>query len=68
VKNAVEYALDIGYRHIDTAFAYGNEKDIGDALKKKFSQGKLKREDVFITTKVMLDLFLNLCFLILSII
>ncbi|KAJ8918851.1 hypothetical protein NQ315_011139 [Exocentrus adspersus] len=45
-------ALEIGYRHIDTAFAYKNEAFIGRVLKKWFSSGKLKREDVFITTKL----------------
>lgn len=42
----------MGYRHIDTAFAYGNEHIIGDVLKTWFKSGKLKREDVFITTKL----------------
>jgi aldehyde reductase len=52
LKNAVETAIDIGYRHIDTAFAYFNEKDIGEALKKVISSGKVKRSDLFITTKL----------------
>ncbi|OGU14300.1 MAG: glyoxal reductase [Ignavibacteria bacterium GWB2_35_12] len=46
--NAVRYALDIGYRHIDTAALYANEKDVGIAVK----QSKLAREEIFITTKV----------------
>uniref|UniRef100_A0A0N5ACZ1 Aldo_ket_red domain-containing protein n=1 Tax=Syphacia muris TaxID=451379 RepID=A0A0N5ACZ1_9BILA len=50
VGNAVKWALDAGYRLIDTAELYGNEKEIGDALQEYFKAGKIKREDVFITT------------------
>jgi methylglyoxal/glyoxal reductase len=45
---AVKYALKIGYKHIDTAMIYGNESDVGKALK----DSDVKREDIFITTKV----------------
>jgi diketogulonate reductase-like aldo/keto reductase len=45
--NAVRWALELGYRHIDTAQAYGNEESVGKALK----QSGVKREDVFVTTK-----------------
>jgi methylglyoxal/glyoxal reductase len=44
----VRYALKIGYRQIDTAELYGNEKDVGRALR----ESGIRREDVFITTKV----------------
>jgi methylglyoxal/glyoxal reductase len=47
-RRAVKYALEIGYRHIDTAQLYGNEADVGDALR----ESGIKREEVFITTKV----------------
>ncbi len=47
-QRAVEYALKIGYRHIDTARIYNNESDVGTALRKS----GIKREDVFITTKL----------------
>jgi methylglyoxal/glyoxal reductase len=47
-ERAVSYALKIGYRHIDTASIYGNESDVGNALR----QSGLRREEVFITTKV----------------
>ena len=47
-KRAVGYALEIGYRHIDTAELYGNEADVGSAL----HASSIKREDIFITTKV----------------
>lgn len=49
---AVKTALDEGYRLIDTATVYQNEADIGEALAEYFGTGKLKREDVFIVTKL----------------
>jgi diketogulonate reductase-like aldo/keto reductase len=52
VEAAVRTALDIGYRLIDTASAYGNEAEIGAVLHEYITNGKLKREDVFVTTKV----------------
>lgn len=48
VGQAVKDALDIGYRHIDTAQAYGNEDGVGSGLR----DSGVKREDVFVTTKV----------------
>lgn len=47
-RKAVEYALKIGYRHIDTARIYGNESDVGAAIR----ESGIKREDVFVTTKL----------------
>ena len=47
-QRAVEYALKIGYRHVDTARIYNNESDVGTALRKS----GIKREEVFITTKL----------------
>lgn len=52
VKTAVKDAIDLGYRHIDTAFFYGNEKEIGEAVREKINDGTVTREDLFITTKV----------------
>ena len=46
-ENAVRWALELGYRHVDTAQAYGNEESVGRAL----SDSGLPREEVFITTK-----------------
>lgn len=48
VKTAVEAALRHGYRHIDTAFAYGNEKEVGDGIK----ASGVPRGDIFLTTKL----------------
>jgi diketogulonate reductase-like aldo/keto reductase len=48
VKNAVHYALDAGYRLIDTASFYENEKSIGEAVR----ESDVPREELFITTKV----------------
>ncbi|MBI5135053.1 aldo/keto reductase [Candidatus Uhrbacteria bacterium] len=52
VGAAVEYALSIGYRHIDCAAVYRNEKEIGQAFHTVFSKGQLKREQVFVTSKL----------------
>ena len=46
-KNSVIRALDAGYRHIDTAFAYGNESAVGAGIK----ESGVKRDDIFVTTK-----------------
>ena len=46
--NSVKAAVEAGYRHIDTAYVYGNEGGVGEALK----QCDVKREDLFITTKL----------------
>jgi diketogulonate reductase-like aldo/keto reductase len=46
-ENAVRWALELGYRHVDTAQAYGNEESVGRAIR----ASGVAREDVFITTK-----------------
>lgn len=49
--HAVRHALDVGYRHIDTATAYGNEDQVGRAV----ADSTVPREEVFITTKLPPD-------------
>jgi diketogulonate reductase-like aldo/keto reductase len=53
--DAVKTALRLGYRHIDTAERYGNEAAVGEGLQQGLAASGLKREDVFVTTKVYHD-------------
>jgi 2,5-diketo-D-gluconate reductase B len=52
---AVKTALRLGYRHIDTAERYGNETEVGEGLAQGLQAAGLKREEVFLTTKVYQD-------------
>jgi diketogulonate reductase-like aldo/keto reductase len=56
VAETVEKAIYAGYRHIDCASVYGNEKNIGRVLTEIFKSGFLKREDLWITSKVWNDM------------
>ena len=51
--NSVYYALEDGYRLIDTAQYYGNEEGVGEGLKRAIDNGVVTRDEVFITTKIM---------------
>ena len=51
-KNATMAALEAGFRALDTAERYQTEKEVGEAMKEVFKAGKIKREDVFVTTKL----------------
>ena len=48
----IETALDVGYRHLDTAQVYKTEPMVGQAIKNKIKEGAISRQDVFVTTKV----------------
>ncbi|GLT37512.1 hypothetical protein SLA2020_118250 [Shorea laevis] len=52
VGQAVIAAVKAGYRHIDCARVYDNEKEVGNALKELFSSGVVKRSEMFITSKL----------------
>lgn len=51
-KNAVRTALEIGYRHIDTAAIYGNEDAVGEGIAEFLKNNNVSREELFIVTKV----------------
>lgn len=52
VKQAVEIAIANGYRHIDCAHCYENQHEVGEAINNKIADGTVKREDLWITTKI----------------
>uniref|UniRef100_A0ACB8F4G3 Alcohol dehydrogenase [NADP(+)] n=1 Tax=Sphaerodactylus townsendi TaxID=933632 RepID=A0ACB8F4G3_9SAUR len=53
VKDAIKYALSVGYRHIDCATAYSNEAEVGEAFLETVGDDKIvKREELFVTSKL----------------
>lgn len=52
VRKAVFVAIEAGYRHIDTAEIYGDEEQVGLGIADAFNKGIVKREDIFVTTKL----------------
>lgn len=52
VQAAVREAIRLGYRHIDCAMAYGNEAEIGQAIRDAIEAGEVRRQDLWITSKL----------------
>lgn len=51
----VEHAIDVGYRHIDTAALYKNEESVGRGIQRAIDKGTVTREELFVTTKLWND-------------
>jgi diketogulonate reductase-like aldo/keto reductase len=51
-RQAIKTALEVGFRHLDCAERYRNEDAVGDAMQEVFKAGAVRREDVFVTTKI----------------
>ncbi|GLV32462.1 uncharacterized protein CBL_00828 [Carabus blaptoides fortunei] len=52
VEQAIKDAIEVGYRHFDCAYMYGNESEVGAAIREKINDGTVKREDIFVTSKL----------------
>ena len=48
-----KFAIEVGFRHVDSAHLYQNEEQVGQAIRSKIADGTVKREDIFYTSKVL---------------
>ncbi|XP_021564482.1 aldo-keto reductase family 1 member C3 homolog [Carlito syrichta] len=53
VVEITKLAIETGFRHIDSAYVYDNEEQVGLAIRSKMADGFVKREDIFYTSKVL---------------
>src|ERR1700753_898577 len=51
-RHAVQAAVEVGFRHLDAAERYRNEAEVGAALKELFAEGTIRRDELFVTTKL----------------
>ena len=56
-----KFAIEAGFRHIDSAHLYQNEEQVGQAIRSKIADGTVKREDIFYTSKVLCVLCVCTC-------
>ncbi len=55
VRSAVHEAIRVGYRHIDAAWNYKNQDEVGAGIRQAISDGLVKREDIWVTSKLFND-------------
>ena len=61
VGAAVSTALELGYRHLDCASDYGNEKEVGDGIRMAIAEGLVTREDLWVRRQLSRDLRMAGC-------
>ena len=63
-SSAVAFAIETGYRQIDCAAAYGNEKDVGRGIAEGLRRAGLKRSDIWVTSKLWNDQYVLIIHLV----
>ncbi|XP_054582564.1 aldo-keto reductase family 1 member D1 isoform X2 [Eptesicus fuscus] len=56
-REAVKLAIDVGYQYIDGAYSYQNEDEVGEAIREKIAEGRVRREDIFYCGKLWATYF-----------